>query len=100
MISDFVYRMNGHIERYVIDHMERTDAAAVGLDARAAYELFITKDGIAVGKHEDGALQYYGGFEYVGKKYRTEMGDYVFYSIDDDRVYECIDRFYSIEETV
>lgn len=97
MISDFVYRMNGQIERYVYDHMERTDAKSVGLDPRSAYELYITKDGIAVSKDEDRRLQYYGGFEYVSKEFRTELGEYVFYSIGDDRVYECLDRFYSTE---
>lgn len=97
MISDFVYRMNGQIERYVVDHMERTDAKSLGLDPRAGYDLYITKDGIAVEKAADGTLQYYGGFEYVSKEFRTELGDYVFYSIEDDRVYECLDRFYSLE---
>lgn len=97
MISDFLYRMNGQVERYVVDHMERTTAKDLGLDPRAGYDLYITKDGIAVEKAADGTLQYYGGFEYVSKAHRDEMGAYVFYSIDDERVYECLDRFYSLE---
>ena len=97
MIADFVFRMNGQVERYVMDHMERTDAKGIGLDPRAGYDLYITKDGIAVEKDADRTLQYYGGFEYVSKEFRTELGDYVFYGIGDDRVYECLDRFYSLE---
>ena len=97
MISDFVFRMNGQIERYVIDHMERTTAKELGLDPRAGYDLYITKDGIAVEKEADRVLQYYGGFEYVEKEFRTELGEYVFYSIGDERVYDCLDRFYDVE---
>ena len=97
MISEFVDAMNGKVERYVIDEMERTTPEEVGLDRRSADCLYITKDGVAVDKHSDRSLQYYGGFEYVDKFCRVEMGDYVFYTAESNRVYECIDRFYSLE---
>ena len=97
MISDFVYDMNHKIDEFVINNMEETNAKALGLDPRSTYKLFIAKDGIAIDKSADRTLQYYGGFEYVDKEFRTELGDYVFYGVGDDRVYECIDRFYSLE---
>ena len=45
-------------------------------------------EGILVSSSDDNRLQYYGGFEYVEKQYRQEVGDYVFYSANDDRVYD------------
>ena len=43
-------------------------------------------------------LDYYGGFEYVHKYYRREVGDYVFYLAEDDRVRGHIERFMVIDE--
>jgi hypothetical protein len=45
-------------------------------------------------------MQYYGGFEYVDKDYRYEMGDYVFYTVDDDRVGGHVDSYYEQKEEV
>ncbi len=61
---------------------------AIGLDDRAAYSIWIpkTRDMIIVRKAEDGRMQYYGGFEYVDKSCRMELGGYVIYSSEDDRV--------------
>jgi hypothetical protein len=69
-------------------------AADLGLDPRAGYKLLVDDDRtyIAVHINEDRILQYYGGFEYVGKEYRLELGDLVFYSADNDRVAEHLDR--------
>jgi hypothetical protein len=70
----------------------------LGLDRRAAYRLYITDEVIAVPKGDDRALQYYGGFEYVDKEYRHELGDWVFYSAEDDRVARHLDRHNEVEE--
>ena len=59
---------------------------AVGLDVRAGYKLHIGEDFIACGVPDDRALQYYGGFEYVDKEFRQELGGYVFYSNESARV--------------
>ncbi len=61
---------------------------AIGLDDRAAYSIWVpkTRDMIIVRKAEDGGMQYYGGFEYVDKTCRMELGGYVVYSGEDDRV--------------
>ena len=68
-----------------IGTMEKVPAVKLGLDNRSG-SLFISPDCIAVYKANDRALQYYGGFEYVDTEYRHEMGEFVFYSAEDDRV--------------
>lgn len=68
-----------------------------GLDRRSAGTLFIGDDYVAVAKSSDRTLQYYGGFEYVDKEYRTELGGYVFYSTEDERVAEHHDRVSGVE---
>lgn len=71
--------------------------ADLGLDRRAAYRLFVIDDVIAVTKGDDRNLQYYGGFEYVDKEYRKELGNWVFYSAEDDRVAGHLDRYKETE---
>ena len=64
-----------------------SDLSTMGLGQRASYGgLYVTPTFIACSKDLDRSLQYYGGFEYVEKKYRTELGDYVFYSVEANRV--------------
>jgi hypothetical protein len=70
----------------------------LGLDNRSAYRLWVTDDGIIVTSRDDRHLQYYGGFEYVDKDYRMELGDWVFYSASDDRVQGHLDRYNEVEE--
>ena len=67
----------------------------LGLDSRAAYRLYVDADHtcIAVDKRNDRTLQYYGGAEYVDKDFRREMGNWVFYSAEDDRVQGWIEFF-------
>jgi hypothetical protein len=84
-------------EGFVLDHTVRASAADLGLDPRAGYSVYVTRDCVIVDKSYDSSMQYYGGFEYVNKEYRKEIGDYVFYMIEseDSRVAECIKHFYS-----
>lgn len=94
-----------------IDGMEEVLPQDLGLDKRAGYRLYINKEAIAVAKSNDGSLQYYGGFEYIEKEYRIEIGDWVIYTVDEqtfygdedeegntDRVSECIDRYFLEEQ--
>ena len=97
---EFLDKMTAQAERFVMD-MDRATAKELGLDPRSGYELFVSRDAIVVDKYSDRTLQYYGGFEYVNKDFRTEVGDYVFYTVETNenedrvgRVGECIDRFY------
>jgi hypothetical protein len=95
---DSVYDMTEAIvevvERNVRDNFEMVSADKLGLDIRAGYKMFVNEDAIAVAKHNDRTLQYYGGFEYVDSEYRVEMGDFVFYMCDDERVRGHIEQFY------
>lgn len=75
-----------------LQEMKYVQATDIGLDRRAAYRLWVDDDCIVVKKSEDHNLQYYGGFEYVIKDYRTEVGDYVVYFADDERVRGHIDQ--------
>lgn len=65
----------------------------VGLDRRAAYRLYVGEGVLAVHRSSDSTLQYYGGFEYVKREYRFEVGEWVFYSADDRRVEQCLERW-------
>ena len=75
-----------------IGTMESVPANRLGLDPRCG-KVFVSPDCIAVYKGSDRALQYYGGFEYVDKEFRHEMGDYVFYSYEDSRVQDHLDEY-------
>ena len=91
---DFIETLNDQVESFLADHVTCTEKGAedVGLDPRAAYRLWVTIDAIIVPRFYDSGLQYYGGFEYVDKSHRQEIGDYVFYLGDeDDRVGDCIE---------
>lgn len=66
----------------------------LGLDERASYgQLLVGDNFIAAGsRNDDRVLQYYGGFEYVDKDCRLEVGSLVIYSAEDERVQGCLDR--------
>ena len=81
----------------VLADMEPVSADKLGLDPRAGYSLHIDHDWIVVPLHNDGSLQYYGGFEYVDKQYRTVLGRWVLYSGEADRVRDAIDRWEGVD---
>jgi hypothetical protein len=75
---------------------------AVG-DRRAAYELWVSEECVVVKKAHDRTLQYYGGYEYIDKSLRMEVGDYVVYFDDgevDGRVGRAIDVAFGREEMI
>lgn len=63
----------------------------LGLDWRAGQCLWVVNGGILVLENYDRNLQYYGGFEYVDKDYRFQVGKWVFYMAEDERVQGCLD---------
>jgi hypothetical protein len=81
-----------------IKGLDEVRAKDIGLDPRAGGRLYISEDVIVVSKHSDRSLQYYGGFEYVDQEYRSEIGDYVFYTADDDRVRNHIESYYESQD--
>jgi hypothetical protein len=96
-VFDLIDDVETKTRRFVNDNMDMVPASDCGLDPRCG-RLFISDEGIAVSKDSDRSLQYYGGFEYVDKDYRHELGDFVFYSIDDERVRDHVETFFKEEE--
>ena len=90
---DIISETNVLVNRYIAKAQEALPEN-LGLDCRAGYRLFVTEELIAVPKDDDRSLQYYGGFEYVDKYYRIEIGEWVFYSAGDDRVAKHLSRFF------
>ena len=89
--DDMMDKVADAVQAYV-DTLKETLPEDLGLDRRSAYRLFTDGQIIAVTKNDDANLQYYGGFEYVDKDYRTEIAGWVFYSANDDRVYGHLER--------
>lgn len=96
-LFDFFEQADDLAQKYV-DTLEEVLPEDLGLDRRAGYRLWIGEDVIAVPVNADGSLQYYGGFEYVEKQYRNQIGSWVFYSSEAGRVQDCLDRFYEKED--
>jgi len=91
-IYDLIDSVEEKTRRFVNENMDLVSASELGLDQRCG-RLFVNEDGIAVSKDSDRSLQYYGGFEYVDRDYRNELGDFVFYTVDDDRVREHVAQY-------
>lgn len=97
---DSIYDIIAEVNRNLVDitdSMQLVKAEDVGLDARCN-KLYVNEDCIITKKHLDGALQYYGGFEYIDKSNRCEIGNFVIYFGEDDRVRKHIDRYYNKED--
>ena len=96
-IYDLVDDMNDRMERFINKNTKQIRAEDAGLDNRCGY-IYITDDSIIVDKRNDRLIQYYGGFEYVEKDHRKEMGDFVFYSRESSRVADHIDRYFGKDD--
>jgi hypothetical protein len=92
-IYQIIDSINDQVYTHVMDNMTKVRADKLGLDIRAGYTLYVDDECIAVSMDNDRSLQYYGGFEYIDKEYRSQVGDWVFYNREDDRVNDCLERF-------
>ena len=99
MLYELMNEINAKVEELINEEFRDVRPKDVGLDSRAAYQLFINEDFIAVRKSGRRSLDYYGGFEYVDEEHVTVLGEYVFYSADDERVQDHLDEFFMQEET-
>lgn len=95
-MQNLINEINQKIEVYV-GGLTEVQAQDLGLDERAGRLYTDGFEGIVVHKEADQRLCYYGGFEYIDKYYRQELGDYVFYTAGDDRIDECLDYFRNME---
>lgn len=78
---------------YVETKMKEVKPSLLGLDKRSASKIYIDAECIAVKVSEDKLLQYYGGFEYVDRADKNQVGSYVFYFATSDRVYRCLTNY-------
>ena len=98
MLYNLMNEINGKVEELIDEEFRLVKPEDIGLESRAGYNLFINEDYIAVSKSNRRSLDYYGGFEYVDEEHVTVLGDYVFYSADDERVQGHLDEFFVQEE--
>jgi len=85
---EVVDEVNYGIERFVAG-MERVSADKLGLDIRAG-RVYIDRDERVIVSDNARSLEYYGGFEYIDKECKTQIGDYTIY-MECDRVADCFD---------
>jgi len=81
------------VNEFLAEEAVKVKAKDLRLDVRAGSTFWVTSDAIIVPKYADNTLQYYGGFEYVDKPFRTEIGDYVFYLSEDSRVSDHLEYY-------
>lgn len=86
--------MENAIYHFLDEKATKIKAQEAGLDNRCGH-IWITRNFIVAKKGVSGNIDYYGGFEYVGDDERFTVGDYTFYSADDNRVDGHIERYYS-----
>lgn len=96
-MQSLINEINQKVEVFV-GGLTQVTGADLGLDERVGRLYTDGFEGIVVHKEADRRLQYYGGFEYIDKYNRQEMGDYVFYMAGDDRVEDCL-AVYREQET-
>lgn len=97
-MNDMMDAVNTVVERNLHNLTTEVTAEQLGLDPRAGYRLMINEDYIVVYSSNRGVLDYYGGFEYVDSDCVAQLGDYVFYSAEDDRVAGCLEQYYQTGE--
>lgn len=85
-INSLQWKINEEVEE-IIDEMREVKPKELGLDERAAWRLYVDEEFIAVKNDSDlRTLRYYGGFEYVHESYVQNIGEYVFFHAEDERV--------------
>jgi len=87
---DMIDAVNEVIERN-IRKFDQVAASDLGLDIRCGRVLVdIVDEVIAVPNHNIRMLDYYGGFEYIKEgEGRVTVGDYTFFTSDNERVSDC-----------
>lgn len=71
----------------------------LGLDKRCYSVLVDSEFSCIIVEGSTGAINYYGGFEYIEDEYISRIGNYTIYHEDSDRVRDHLDRLQeSLEE--
>jgi len=90
---DMIDAINEVVERNIRNQFTQVPASDLGLDNRCGRVLVdIVDEVIAVPNHNIRMLDYYGGFEYITEgEGRVTVGDYTFFTSDNDRVNDCFE---------
>ena len=92
-VADMMDAVNEVVERNV-RQMTVVNADQLGLDIRAGSRLYVDENYIVVAVGSSRALDYYGGFEYVDSACVQVIGDFKFYSFEDERVQGHIEHYF------
>ena len=94
---DMIDSVNEVVERNIRSKFNQVPASDIGLDNRCVRVLIDAVDEvIAVPNHNIRMLDYYGGFEYIKEgEGRTTIGDYTFFTSDNERVKDCFEALRS-----
>ena len=84
MIDEIQYAVERHVQG-----LRRVSANELGLDIRCG-RVYIDRAERVIVSDNSRSLDYYGGFEYIDKECRTQLGDYVIYQ-GHSRVDDCFD---------
>ena len=89
---DMIDAVNEVVERN-IRKFDQVPASDLGLDIRCGRVLVdMVDEVIAVPNHNIRMLDYYGGFEYIKEgDGRVTVGDYTFFTSDNERVNDCFE---------
>ena len=90
---DMIDAVNEVVERNIRNNFTQVPASDLGLDLRCGRVLIdLVDEVIAVPNHSVGGIDYYGGFEYIKEgDGRITVGDYTFFTSDNERVNDCFD---------
>jgi hypothetical protein len=88
---DMIDAINEVVERNIRNQFTQVPASDLGLDNRCGRVLIdLVDEVIAVPNHNIRMLDYYGGFEYITEgDGRITVGDYTFFTSDNERVNDC-----------
>ncbi len=88
---DMIDAINEVVERNIRNQFTQVPASDLGLDNRCGRVMVdVVDEVIAVPNHNIRMLDYYGGFEYITEgDGRITVGDYTFFTSDNERVNDC-----------
>ncbi len=90
-MQNLIKSVNDQVKQKLADDFHAVTADDLGIDNRAISNLWANSTGIVIRKSYKRTFDHYAGGEYIDKRHITEIGDYVFFSADDDRVAEWLD---------
>jgi hypothetical protein len=93
-LDDFICSMNEQATKF-LENADYVEPEKIGLERRCGM-VWVGEDFIATKNNK--SLRYYGGFEYCDQTYVTQVGEYVFYSSEDERVNEHLEHYHTVAE--